>query len=147
MVILGWLAQVEHTQRAIASGTYVTPLENFLFVTSVLSIVAFGFLVGVAVYLRRSPEAHKRLLICATITLVFPAVGRLPGALAFGPLAPLVFTNALLIPLIGYDIVTRRRLHAATVWGSAAALSLLVIASTPLAATNAVDRFIRWIAV
>jgi hypothetical protein len=146
MVVVGCLVQIDHTRRAIASGTYRVALENFLFVSSMLSIVVFAVLVSAAVYLRRNPEAHKRLLLCATIALVFPALGRFPGALTLGPLAPLILTNLLLVPLIGYDLLQRARLHPATVFGSAAVLSLLAIASTPLVVSDSTDRFVRWFA-
>jgi hypothetical protein len=148
MVVVGSLAQIEHTQRAIADGTYVADHwnENYLFVIPLLAMVAFGTLVGAAVSLRRRPEAHKRLLICATIVLVFAAVGRIPGGLTFGPLGALALTDLLLIPLVCYDIVTRRRVHPATVWGGAAVLSLLAVASTPLILSAPVDRLIQWVA-
>jgi hypothetical protein len=147
MVIVGWFTQVDHTKRVIARGDYLPNrvLENFLFVTSVQAIVVFGALVSAAVYLRRRPETHKRLLICATVALVFPAFGRIPGSLTLGPLGPLILTTLLLVALVGYDITVRGRLHAATVWGGGAVSSLLVFASTPFFLSAPVDRFIQWV--
>ena len=148
MVVIGALAQNEHTQRAIADGTYLTNhwQENYLFVLGWLDMVAFGALVGTAIFMRRHADTHKRLLICATVVLVPAAVGRIPGGLTFGFLGVLALTDLLLIPLICYDIVTRRRLHPATVWGGAAVLSLLAVLSTPLILSPPVDRIIQWVA-
>ena len=87
-----------------------------------MTVIVFPVLVGAALYYRRKPEIHKRLMLLATLELVTAGVGRIPGAGSM----PLFFvlTDLGLVAMIGYDLVTRHRPHAATVWGG-----LLLIAS------------------
>jgi hypothetical protein len=152
MVIIGSLSQIEHTQRMIADGSYYQNhfRENFLFIVALLAMVVFGILVGIAVYRRRSPDTHKRLMICATIVLAFAAVNRIValifGESVVGPIGGLVITDLLLVPLLVYDLATRQRLHRATVWGSLAVLSLLGVASSPIVLSEPMDELIHWVA-
>jgi hypothetical protein len=72
----------------------------------------FGAFFGAAIAQRRRPETHKRLIIVATVALLLPGAGRLVIAV-FG-LRPLMVLLVWLSPLLiamGYDLVTRRRVH------------------------------------
>jgi hypothetical protein len=84
----------------------------------------FAILVGAALYYRHRLEAHKRLMTLATITLLGAPIARfhLGGPPTFFALADL-FIVAMLV----YDLVTRRKIHPATIWGG-----LLIVASQPL---------------
>jgi Na+/H+-dicarboxylate symporter len=72
-------------------------------------------LVGIALFYRRQPEVHKRLMLIATLELVTAGVARIPGAGSM----PLFFvlTDAGLVAILLYDVITRGRPHSATVWG------------------------------
>jgi hypothetical protein len=87
-----------------------------------VSIVVFATLVGAALLLRRSPEAHKRLMLLASIVIVGPALARISRWSIFGgedgPLIPGVLL-ALLLAVVVHDLVGRRRLHKATMYGIA----------------------------
>ena len=91
-------------------------------------MLLFGSFVALALRLRRNIEAHKRLMLLACVSIMGPAVGRLPGVFALR-LPPLVFglTFSFLFAGIAYDLATRRRVHAVYMWGGAA-----LIASVPL---------------
>lgn len=87
-------------------------------------MLVFAGLVGAGFYYRRRSEAHKRLMLLATVAILPAAVARLPfdfiqqaGALAFFGLVDL-----FIIPCLVYDIVARRRPHPATIWGGLAIL-------------------------
>ena len=79
------------------------------------TVIVFPVLVGIALLYRRQPEIHKRLILIATLELVTAGVARIPGAGSM----PLFFvlTDVGLVAILLYDIVTRGRPHAATVWG------------------------------
>jgi hypothetical protein len=90
------------------------------------AIVVFGTLVGAGWYFRRSPQTHKRLMLMATAgALVGPGVSRLPFA---SGQPPVIGALAMAFLLAGpvYDLVTRRRIHPAYLWGG-----LLAIATIP----------------
>jgi hypothetical protein len=82
------------------------------------TVVQFLAFVGAAVALRRTPEAHKRLMLIATTVFLTASVGRwkfvYPVAGAFGVYA---VTDLLVVAMVIYDLVTRRRVHPALVWG------------------------------
>ena len=79
------------------------------------TVIVFPVLVGIALLYRRQPEIHKRLILIATLELVTAGVARIPGAGSM----PLFFvlTDVGLVAILLYDVITRGRPHAATVWG------------------------------
>ena len=105
------------TQQAIAHSI-VAPLADvpIVFFMTVGNIVLFSARFGAGVYFRRSPETHKRLMYLASVTLIGPAVSRLPGVIAFPPILTVV-DLVLLGALIWRDFRVGGRLHRATLWG------------------------------
>lgn len=77
----------------------------------------FFLLVALALWYRKKPEVHKRLMLLATIQGVTPALGRLPLPESLVPLGFVVGLAALFVGVIAYDFLTRRRIHAATAFG------------------------------
>lgn len=104
-------------------------------VLNLLGVLAFAGLIAGGVALRRKAEWHKRLMLCATISILGPGLGRLLPMPSFGEAAPLVmFGVIMLFGLAGpvADLVTRKRVHPAYAWGLAAiVLSNVLVA--PLA--------------
>lgn len=107
-------------------------------------ILIFAVLVGAAVAARRRIQAHKRLMLLATINLVLPAVGRI----GLFNLAPAVLTSfnvsttvALVLVPIAYDLLTRRRVHPVLLVGGAATIVapwlMFAVARTPAGLTFA----------
>jgi hypothetical protein len=96
-------------------------------------IALFCVLVATAVWLRHRPEAHKRLLLLASIAMIGPAIGRCIAFLtlwqptssvqvAMRALLMVVAVAAFALPLtlVVHDVHSERRLHPATLWGVAA---------------------------
>src|SRR5215210_5764675 len=120
------------------------PALGFLAIP-LFDMVVFAILVGTALYFRRRLETHKRLMTLSMIALLPAPIARMsflplpPGPPTFFALADL-FILALLV----YDLVTRRKVHPATIWGG-----LLVVASQPLrlmiAGTPAWMAFAGWL--
>lgn len=82
-------------------------------------MLVFALLVGAGFYFRRRPETHKRLMVLATLTILDAAFARFPFdfILKTGPLAFFAMSDAVLLTCVVYDLVTRRRLHPAYLWG------------------------------
>ena len=103
-------------------------------------ILAFGSLVLAAVALRRRSEAHKRLMLLATITLLAPAGGRLLAhnfddvTLSGFLFANFALPDVFVVAAVVYELWSRRRVHPALVLGGGALLLLpvlVVAAGTP----------------
>jgi hypothetical protein len=85
-------------------------------------LLAFSLLVGAALWFRRRPEVHKRLLLLATVGPMMNAPithinEQLPAAvratpLFLVPMALLLFAGAV------HDRITRGRFHPVTLWGA-----------------------------
>jgi hypothetical protein len=126
MTVVGPIVAVERTATGQIADLGAPPLV-FLAVP-VVGMVVFAALVTAALYYRRrSPAAHKRLMLLATLELVTAGVSRLPVVAEWGPLGFFAVTDLFILAIVAYDIVAFRRPHAATLWGGA-----FFIASQPL---------------
>jgi hypothetical protein len=109
------------------------------------TVVLFPAFVAAALIIRRNAEAHKRLMLIATMELLTAAVGRWPVIVGLPPFGSYAITDMFLAALLIYDLVSRRRPHPATVWGG-----LIFIASQPLrqilGGTAAWLTFVHWLA-
>jgi hypothetical protein len=86
--------------------------------TPLFSMVMFATLVGAAITFRRDPQMHKRLMLLATISILDAAVARLPFAfLRSSSWNYLPTTDVFLAAAILYDVVSRRSVHRAYIWG------------------------------
>jgi hypothetical protein len=109
-----------------------------------MEMVLFPVLIGAAIALRRDPQSHKRLMLIGSISIITAAVARWPfDIMKAGPPAFLGITDLFLVPIVAWDLYTRRRLHPTTLW---AGLALLV--SQPMrlwvSGTDAWMTFARW---
>lgn len=88
----------------------------------------FAILAAAAMYYRRNPEAHKRLMILANINIVAPAVFRLgfPQIPVFGFFSFWAVVDVLVLAGPIYDLARGRKLHPAYLWGG-----LLIFAAQP----------------
>lgn len=84
-------------------------------------MVLFAGLVGAAIWLRKRPEYHKRLMLLATLGILTAAIARIPidALQAAGLPGFFAVTDLILIACIAYDTVRHRRLHPAFAWGFA----------------------------
>ena len=90
-------------------------------------MVVFALMLTAALTLRRDKEAHKRLMLLAYTAILVAAVARFPGVLSLGPLWFFGLTFLPVLALgVSYDLMTRRRVHPAYLWGGA-----LLILSVP----------------
>lgn len=117
MVILGPFVAIDAARHGMSLEFLATPLGD---------IAVFAILVAAALWFRRRPEIHKRLMATATIAILPPAIARLPSDWFAGPLEVFGTTDMIVIAVIAWDTLQRRRLHPAFLWGG-----LLLIASHP----------------
>jgi hypothetical protein len=121
------------------SGVTVAVFLSNVVWPNIASVCAFAILVTSALLLRGRPQAHKRLMLIASISVIGPALARVSRWPPFGgedsPFV-LVVLLSLLAALVVHDLLTTKRVHPATLIGGA--LSILlggvfsgVIASSP----------------
>jgi uncharacterized membrane protein YozB (DUF420 family) len=132
MVIMGLAATFFAIRYHMVPSFF--PTGVFL-VMNGLGILVFGGLVAAGVALRHKAEWHKRLMLCATVSILGPGMGRLLPMDSFGAFAPLVMFGVLaLFAFAGpvFDLIKVRRIHPAYIWGVAAIL-VSEVAIGPLA--------------
>jgi hypothetical protein len=142
MVVMGIAATVFSISHHRVPSFF--PPGVFL-VMNALGILVFGGLVAAGVALRGRPEWHKRLMLCATAAILGPGLGRFLPMPAFGAAAPLVMfavNDAILLAGPAADLVVRRRIHPAYLWGVAAVLLMEVLIG-PLAFSPPAQAIVR----
>jgi uncharacterized membrane protein YozB (DUF420 family) len=88
-------------------------------------IQGFAVLVGLAVLWRERAETHKRLMLLAAIVIVEAAVARIELApiAAGAPWTFFIGGDLLILVGMGYDQLSRGRIHKAWIWGGAAVVA------------------------
>jgi hypothetical protein len=93
------------------------PVVVFL---SYANLIAFGVLVGAAIYFRGRREFHKRLMLVATLNLLPAAISRIP--LDFiqsgGLLTVFGLPDLFIVGCVAYDTLRHRRLNPVFAWGA-----------------------------
>jgi len=148
---LGWfglaiaVAMVGLGGYAILFGLWSGQLPPFyphglFLIRGMIGLATFFGLVIAAIANRRRPEWHKRLLLCATVVVTLPALERSLPIPLFGAGWPFVVDGIVdTILLIGpvVDLITRRRLHPAYIFGVAAVVlgqvTTDIVAPSPIA--------------
>jgi len=116
MLTLGYAVAIHAARTGYAPIPGVDPL-GFL-VVPLGDLVVFATCVGAALYWRRVPVVHKRLMWFATAMLTFASVTRLPYVRGHTAAILLAFVAILLIVPVGERLVIGR-VHPVSVWGSA----------------------------
>jgi hypothetical protein len=140
---VGVAASIESARRGVTIGDM--PPRVFM-VLPLGTAVVFAILAAAGVLLRRRSDYHKRLMLLATLSILTPAIARIPWA-AFRAVGPPLFiglTDALVVAFVVWDTLRNRRLHPAFGWGT-----LFLFASQPLrmllAHTAAWSEFATWL--
>ncbi|MCC6995970.1 MAG: hypothetical protein IT370_15280 [Deltaproteobacteria bacterium] len=139
MLPLGAIAALEGARRGI-SRPGAQPLVFLLFPLGQLVMFA-GFLAA-ALWLRRKPESHRRLILVATATLMTPALSRLP--FVPHPMVSLGLSALFVVAGMVHDWKTRGRVHRVYLLGAA-----VIVLSGPLRValghTAAWQSLARWL--
>jgi hypothetical protein len=124
ILIVGPLTAV-YALRRPGSG-----VEGMVLFGDFAMILAFAFLVALALLRRRKPAEHKRLMLLATTAIVLPALDRWPfDFMQKGPpIGKVGLYFAVPLALVIYDLVTLWKIKRATVLGTV--VIILVIGTT-----------------
>lgn len=125
VVVVGVLTALYAAARGVTTGP---PALQFLIIP-LGDMLVFAILIGAALYFRKRLDIHKRLMLLAAVTLMAPAIARIPLDFIIngGPLAFFGLTDLFLLAFVAFDTFRHRRLHPAFLWGS-----LLIIVLQPL---------------
>jgi hypothetical protein len=124
MLIVGFLAALDSAGRGFTPAGGPPPLV-FLAIP-LFMLVVFAIVVGAALYYRREPQTHKRLMLLATISILTPAIARIP-LFSGGPPVFFGVTDLLIIACLVYDKIANGRVHRAFALGAT-----FIILSQPL---------------
>ena len=103
-LVVGFAAPILH----VTAGEWSMDRASGFLLIILGDMILFGsFFVASMVY-RRKPEIHKRLILLATVALLFAAAGRM--SFLSPPFLLAVWLSPVLIAM-GYDFFTRRRVH------------------------------------
>jgi hypothetical protein len=148
MVVLGVVGSLMAARRATGFMNVPMPPLQFL-VVPLLIIVLFALFVTLALVYRRDPQRHKRYMLLASITLIEAGVARWPFGFMRGPspvpgLGMIEFcVDLFLVPMVIWDLASRRRVHPVTLWGGLALIAMQLL-RFPLAGTSAWMAFATW---
>ena len=142
MIVVGLLAATNALVRAQDPGGS-DPL--FFYVIPFTDMLIFATLIFFAFRERKSPSAHKRLILIATMALMIAAIARWPFAFVYHNAAIATFLSYIfLLALVAYDLWSTHKLHRATIWAG----SFLIVAQQlriPLGKSAAWHSFAAWV--
>jgi len=143
MIVLGIVAAIDALHRGVRIGPLDSPTSLAF---PLINIVIFAFVIYASWRARRRPDAHKRLILLATFSLVSAAFGRFHWDAVGIPLAagPATGTGAMILLLLIFELVTLRRIHRSTMWAAPLVLAGVVFA-VPIGMTHAWHTFASWL--
>lgn len=145
MIIVGFVTGVTAAKNGSPSTPPGIPPLSF-FAVPFFDIFVFAALFGAAIYYRKRPANHKRLMLLTAINFLPPAVGRFPidALQAQGPLFFFGVPTVIAIGLVIFDTWRNRKLNKAFLAGA-----LFLIATYPLriiiSGTDAWISFANWL--
>lgn len=128
---------------------------------NLMSLVAFSFCVGSALWVRRRPASHRRLMLLGSIIITAPALDRVARLQPLNDLSAAVLpdvlgspevrfaavaTLSLMLTVVLHDLVKQRRPHLATIWGILCIFALAPAVTSILIKSGIWPAFVRWVA-
>jgi hypothetical protein len=124
VVILGMTATLHAAAREVRGNTEFVPLQLSVLALETTQLSLFAWFVGIAIWLRRSADIHKRFLLLATLCMLpNPEVRMLP--FIHSNLVFLLLWSAAVFTLVGIDALRSGRVHVAFLRGAVIANALL----------------------
>ena len=119
-------------------------LTALIVIGDLLVMAIFATLAGLAIYWRRYPETHSRMLMLASIAVAGPALGRFSLNVAGTPFPGVIAIMLLPLLVVAHDRVLMNRVHRVSAWGAAAIISSLML-SVAIANSPAGPAIVRWL--
>lgn len=132
VVVFGVAAAVIAARRPTGFIDVPAPPKVFL-ATPLLVLLQYAVFVTLAYAKRGNAQAHKRLILFASISIISAAIIRWPFEMigAPSPVPGFGFQDlvalSFLLPLVAWDLTTLRRIHPVTLYGG-----LVLIAMVPI---------------
>jgi hypothetical protein len=139
MIVRGVIAAIDALHRGVKIG----PLDPAVSAAiPLIGIAGFTVVIYASWRARRRPDAHKRLILIATMGLVAAAFGRFPwDRIGLPPAAGAVTgLGTLLLILLAYELISIRRIHRSTMWAAPLMFASVALA-VPIGMTHAWHAF------
>lgn len=117
VLVMGLAAGIAAPVRHVAAGDWTEDRGAGFLLITLGDMTLFGALFAAAVVYRRRPEIHKRLMMAATVALLFAAVGRM-DFITSQAVYLFVWLSPMFIGMV-YDWRMRGRVHPAYLTGTA----------------------------
>jgi len=124
VLVLGLAATFVVPAAHVRAGEWDLDRAASFLTIPLVDMLLFGGFFGYAVVYRTKPEIHKRLIVLAFVAFILPGAGRLWFASSV-PATIVAWFTPLLVAM-GYDLVTRRRVHP-VYWLGAAILGVSLL--------------------
>lgn len=148
-IVVTWFMLVEGARRGFDLGGDLVPtgttVDPGTFLGPANALAPFGVFVAVAVWCRRRPAVHKRLMMLAMVTTTGAPVAHLIG---HWQLPLLIFPGSqimLLSLLCIHDRLSQGRIHPVSLWGGVASFAWGFLFFRLIRPTSAWHAFADWI--
>lgn len=128
MFFIGIVMSIVSGTRYVSAGQ-AEEARSFLIVPFT-DMIFFGTFAGLSLMNLKNPEAHKRLMVLATLSILPAAFGRILGVNGIDPGTATGFAIAILLQesllILGviHDFTAKRRIHPVYRWGGAAVVAV-----------------------
>jgi|SRR5450631_378494 len=117
VVIMGSAATIIAAAREVRGHTAYVPLRLNVLALELTQMALFAVFVGIALWMRRRPDVHKRCMLLATLCMLpNPQLRMLP--FINNNLVYLALWSAQIFLFVGLDALLNRRLHPAFLRGA-----------------------------
>jgi len=123
VVLLGSITTLHAAAREVRGHTDFAASQVTITSLDLLQMLFFAGFVAIAIWLRRRPDYHKRLMLLTIACMLPDALARLPVSFmtrateAELNLRIMVGLDVFILICIGVDTIWHRRLHPAFAWG------------------------------
>jgi hypothetical protein len=148
-IVVTWFMLVEGARRGFDLGGDLVPrgttVDPGTFLAPANTLVLFGVFIAAAVWCRRRPAVHKRLMMLAMLTTTGAPVVHLIG---HWQLTFLIFPGSqimMLSLLLIHDRLSQGRIHPVSLWGGVVSFAWPFLFFRLIAPTSAWHAFAGWI--
>ena len=119
IVVIGMITVVAAARREVHADPQSPPAIFFLMILGfdIVNLLVFAALITGAILRRKQRDWHKRLMLLATLSLLGPALARLPLAFFANNVHTLLALDACIVLCAAIDTARHRRLHPVFAWG------------------------------
>jgi len=116
VVLFGSITTLYAAAREVRAHSNFAAGQVVITSLDLLQMLFFASFVAIAVWQRRRPDYHKRLMLLTIACMLPDALARLPVSFMTNQLI-LVGMDGFIILCVGFDTLWHRRLHPAFAWG------------------------------